>query len=59
MTYIVFHISSAAISLPEDACSQVKGGFSYVKNRIDSGLHINKLFRISHRKFETFYTETD
>jgi hypothetical protein len=28
MTYIVFLISTATISFPEHACSQVQGGFS-------------------------------
>jgi hypothetical protein len=28
MTYILFHISTATISFPEHACSQVKGGYS-------------------------------
>jgi hypothetical protein len=86
MTYIVFHISTATISFPEHACSQVKGGYSSGEMELiqacdwlaaDSTLdfqrwisnvsstharqllqNINKLFRISHRKFETFYTET-
>jgi hypothetical protein len=71
MTYMVFHISTATISFPEHACSQVKGRFSSGEIELiqacdwlaaDSTLEIReilKLFRITHRKFETFYTETD
>jgi hypothetical protein len=62
------------ISFPEHARSQVKGGHSSgeieliqacdwltADNTLDfqREFYINKVFGISHRKFDTFYTEID
>ena len=72
--HLIIHSEIGPISFPEHARSQVKGGHSSgeieliqacdwltTDNTLDfqREFYINKVFGISRRKFDTFYTEID